>query len=189
MSKDTVHEVCNVFITARDRRSRAVIAERVGHNVWTNTGREYSCLLKTYTADGRAPFRNDRIAYMGVGTGTQTEAVSVSRLVRPVPYASALFLKKVSHQLTTFPNNQLRTQVRYICTFDEIELTPPEGADIYQISECGLFTDGDQDTFAVGERDTGLNAAGLQSPIAYHTFDPIPKLPTLELEIIWELRH
>lgn len=191
MSHDTIQETCNVYITARDRATGAVIAERVGHNVWTNVGREYSCLIKTYKSDALTAYREDRIAYMGVGTGTQPETVSVSALTTPVPYRGAQFLKKITHTLTTFPTiDASRTSVRYVCTFAEDELVPPDvGGDVYYITECGLFTDGKQGTFERGGREVGLAQASSQAPVAYHTFDPIPKLSTLELEIIWELRH
>lgn len=190
MSNDDVTEVCNVYITARARDTGDVVATRVGHNVWTNAGREYSCLVKTLGPDGRFALRNDRIAYIGVGIGNQTETVEVSALVHPVAYSQGNFLKGINHALTTFPSSQMKTRVRYVCTFAENELTPPTGQlEYYSISECGLFTNGNQQTFAAGERKTSIADALAQSPVAYHTFDPIPKLNNLELEIIWELRH
>lgn len=190
MSSDDVTEVCNVYITARTRDTGDVVATRVGHNVWTNAGREYSCLIKTLGPNGTSALRDDRIAYIGVGIGNQAETVEVRGLVRPVAYSQGNFLKKINHALTSFPTSEQRTRVRYVCTFGETDLIPPSGQpEYYSISECGLFTNGSQQTFAAGGRDIGIAHAGAQSPVAYHAFDPIPKLNNLELEIIWELRH
>ena len=57
------------------------------------------------------------------------------------------------------------------------------------ISECGLFTDGDAIDFTPGRRDTRILEAHAQAPVAYHTFEPIPKTSNIEIEIMWELRH
>jgi len=187
MSRDDVNEICNVRVIARRADTREVIAERVGHNVWTNTGREYSCMLKTYGARG-VVLRNDRLAYVGLGDGNQPEAVSVTRLASPVAFSAGQFLKPLSHELTTFPSVVgARTAVRYVAryTFTDVSL----GDSTAMISECGLFTDGEQRTFVAQQRDTRISVAEQQSPVAYHTFDPIPKSPNTELEIIWELRH
>jgi hypothetical protein len=190
MSNDDVTEVCNVYITARARDTGDVVAMRAGHNVWTNAGREYSCLVKTLGPDGANALRDDRIAYIGVGVGNQPETVEVRGLVSPVAYLQGKFLKQINHALTTFPTTEMHTRVRYVCTFTESELTPSSGQpEYYSISECGLFTNGDQSTFRPGGRNISIAAAHAQSPVAYHAFDPIPKLNNLELEIIWELRH
>lgn len=188
MSNDDVVEVCNVRVVARCRETGAALHERVGHNVWTNTGREYSCMLKTY-AGGRVAIRSDRIAYVGLGTGAQPEAVGVTRLVRPVQWKAGVFLKELDHAATTFPviGAGARTAVRYVVRF-ETQHIALASAPVF-ISECGLFTDGDAVTFAAGQRDQSIQRAEAQSPIAYHSFDPIPKTDNIELEITWELRH
>jgi hypothetical protein len=186
MSRDDINEVCNVRIVARCTQTQDIVAERVGHNVWTNTGREYSCMLKTYAPNLRL-LRNDRISYVGVGTGAQPEAVGVSRLVEPIAYRPGRFLKAIDHNLTTFPTSDgPRTAVRFVVKYGLDDLSYADSA---FISECGLFTDGNQDTFVSGGRDTTSAAATTQSPVAYHSFDPIPKSANVELEIIWELRH
>jgi hypothetical protein len=186
--RDELTEVCNVLVRARDTRTGQVIAERIGHNVWTNTGREYSCLLKTYDANDR-PYRDDRIKYVGLGIGTQPETVNVNRLVTPVQYEIGTFLKPIALGRTSFQvSGGVRTAVRYSCTFLETDITFG-GAGSILISECGLFTDGDIATNVAGTRDRGLNSATSQAPVAYHTFDPIPKTSTIQLELIWELRH
>lgn len=185
---DKLNETCNVVIRATDLLTGDVIAERVGHNVWTNTGREYSCLLKTYDVQGR-PFRSDRIQFIGLGSGTQPETVNVATLVIPVPTSANVFLHPLDHSRTDFQTfGGVRTAVRYSATFLESHVSLDAGAPT-MISECGLFTDGNAETFAAGERDTSFVAASAQSPIAYHSFDPIPKTSNVQLDIIWELRH
>lgn len=187
-NKDDLNEVCNVRVIATDLTTGEVISDQMGHNVWTNTGREYSCLLKSYKDNG-APYRNDRIRYVGLGTGTQPESVSVTRLVSPVAFNGGLFLHEINLGLTSFQTtNGAKTAVRYTCRFNEEHLVASQGSTTF-ITECGLFTDGHQDTFQQGQRDRTLSRAGSQSPIAYHTFDPIPKTSSIQLDLIWELRH
>ena len=185
---DKLNEMCNVVIRATDLSTGDVVAERVGHNVWTNSGREYSCLLKTYDIAGM-PFRNDRINYVGLGSGTQPETVNVATLVTPVQASLNVFLHRLDHARTDFQTFAgVRTAVRYSATFLEEHVSLAAGAPV-MISECGLFTDGNAETFVKGERDITFVTAGAQSPIAYHSFDPIPKTPNIQLDIIWELRH
>ena len=187
--QDKLNEVCNVLVRARNIHTGEVVAERVGHNVWTNTGREYSCLLKTYNTNG-APFRNDRINFVGLGSGSQPETVNVSTLVSPIAVNIGVFLKEIDHSRTTFQTfGGVRTAVRYSTTFLETDISLPGGQTPIMISECGLFTDGNASDFTAGRRDVALTAASSQSPVAYHSFDPIPKTPNIQLDIIWELRH
>jgi hypothetical protein len=186
---DRISESCNVLVRAVSKSTREVLHERVGHNVWTNTGREYSCLLKTMTPQG-APYRSDLIAYMGVGSGSQPETVNVTNLVTPIAFQQGSFLKPIAHARTSFQSvsSGVRTAVRYTCVYTEEEFIFSGNSSVL-ISECGLFTNGNQDTFVRGGRNTNIDVARAQSPVAYHSFDPIPKTSGIELEIIWELRH
>ena len=183
MSKDVISEVCNVLITVRE--DGKVISQQEGHNVWTNTGREYSCLVKSLNNLGQR-FRNDSIAYIGVGNGTQVESATVSSLVSPLAFSGSNFLKKLENTLTVFPDNGSRLSIRYSAIFGPGDF-PDEG--VIYISECGLFTNGHAITFEAPNRATGINVAQEQAPVAYHTFEPIPKTDNIEIEIMWELRH
>jgi len=183
---DQLPENCNVKIRALCKKTGKVLHERVGHNVWTNTGREYSALIKTSKADG-SPYRTDRILYVGLGSGTQPETVNVSSVVEPQPFTNNVWLKQINHNKTSFPNIGSRLTVRYIVDFDEGDYV--NGANPVYISECGLFTDGHATTFTAGQRATLLNDAQFQAPVAYHTFSPIPKTQDIALELIWELQH
>jgi hypothetical protein len=186
---DHIGESCNVVVRAVKKDTREIVHERVGHNVWTNTGREYSCLLKTADANG-SPYRQDLISYMGVGSGSQPETVNVIRVESPLAYERGTWLKPIVHTRTVFQtvSDGVRTAVRYTCTFTETEFILSPNSSVL-ISECGLFTNGNQDTFVSNERDRGIDRGIAQSPVAYHSFDPIPKTGNIELEIIWELRH
>lgn len=185
--KDKLTTECNVEVRATNIETGEIIS-RVGHNVWTNAGREYDCLLKTYNIEGQA-YRNDRIGYIGLGTGTQPETVNVTRLAQPAQWQAGVFLKQIAHTATSFQTiDGVRTAVRYRCRLVEQDVNVGE-SDIVLISECGLFTDGNALTFEAGGRDVSSRVASQQVPVAYHTFDPIPKTPSIQLEIIWELRH
>ena len=186
---DNIGESCNVLVRAIKKDTREIVYERVGHNVWTNTGREYSCLLKTADADGR-PYRTDLIAFMGVGSGSQPETVNVTGVESPVAFERGTWLKPIANARTSFQTvtDGVRTAVRYSCTFTETDFIFSGNTSVL-ISECGLFTNGNQETFIAGERSTSVDQATAQSPVAYHSFDPIPKTSGIELEIVWELRH
>lgn len=185
--KDLLTVECNVCVRAIHAETGETLHERLGHNVWTTTGREYSALLKTYKP-GPIPFREDRIRYVGLGGGTQPETVDVSSLVEPIETGAGLWLKEIDHARTSFPDAGSRLAVRYVVRYGRADLLRGDGEATY-IAECGLFTDGNAQTFVQGERDRTLANADLQAPVAYHTFAPIPKTNDVELELIWELRH
>ena len=107
---DGIAVTCNVRITARERGKLVTVRE--GHNVWTNAGREYDCLIKTYNPATAAGYRNDRIDYIGLGTGAQLESVSVTSLVTPVTYDGNNFLAQFNRDRTIFPLEPTRTAVR-----------------------------------------------------------------------------
>jgi len=185
MANETIYETCNVWVIAR--KDGKIISAQEGHNVWTNTGREYSCLVKSMNYLGQR-FRNDSIQYIGLGNGTQIESASVSRLVNPIAYDGNVWLKKIENTLTTFPDNGSRLSIRYSAIFGPNTFNSDGG--VAYISECGLFTNGDPIDFSTEPgRDRSLSNAYLQSPVAYHTFEPIPKTSNIEIEIMWELRH
>ena len=184
MANDHLYEVCNVKIIAR--KGSEIISTQEGHNVWTNTGREYSCLVKSLD-NTMNRFRSDTIGYIGVGKGTQVESPSVTRLVDPLEYDAGRFLKPLDHSLTTFPDNGSRLSIRYSAIFGPNTFRTQNG--VIYISECGLFTNGHAISFEPGRRDLGIVNADQQSPVAYHTFEPIPKTSNIEIEIMWELMH
>ena len=171
----------------RERGKIVPGSRRSGHNVWTNTGREYLSMLMSYAPNG-TPFRNDRIAYMGVGTGFQTEDSSVAGLISPAAYYGTSFLAPIDNSVTGFPLRPTRTTVRYVRIFTESDITPGNSAPVL-VSEFGLFTNGHNNSFTVDARDTTLGNAALQAPVAYKAMtEPIEKTSGIELELDWEIR-
>lgn len=185
--RDGINIHCNVSITLRERGK--LITRREGHNVWTTTGREYDCLLKAYNPLNGLPYRSDRIDYIGLGNGAQMETVAVTKLVSPVTVDGNRFLVQLDRNRIIFPL-PVKTAVRFTRVYLEEELSL--NGDTVDITEAGLFTDGDPaQGFLQGSRADVVDIihADFQSPVAYHSFDPIPKTANTELEVAWELRH
>lgn len=175
-------------LVARERGKIVPGSRREGKNIWTLTGREYDAQVKSYAAYALdVPARNDRIRYIGFGTGTQPEVAGVTRLVTPIAYdvANGNFLAQLN--LPDYPNDPSRTTVRYARTFGELELSV-NGSVI--LTEAGLFTDGDPaQSYAPGTRDRTLLNAGFQSPAAYKSIDPFKKTQNFSVDATWEIRH
>jgi hypothetical protein len=185
-SKSVVEVQGWVKLLMRERGKIVPGSHREGHNIWTNTGREYLALLMSIQTGPTTGFRSDRISYLGVGTGAQIEEAGVLSLVTPAAYVTGQFLAPLDVP-PTFPLTPTRTTVRYHRIFDENEITIAPGSTV-NISEMGLFTNGRQSDYAVGLRDTTLASASSQSPAAYKSFEPIGKKDSLQLEVSWEIR-
>ena len=182
-----------VNVVMRERGKIVPGSRREGHNVWTNTGKEFIPMLMSLTGWINTSFRSDRVAYIGVGDGMRIEEPSVSSLASPLPYnlAGDLFLARLDLNTDdSFPLAPLRTVIRYHRTFLENEITPD--SDIVQVSEFGLFTNGNALTYVVGEggtgRDISLANASLQAPVAYKAIEAVGKTNNLRLEVSWEIR-
>lgn len=174
-----------VDIITRERGK--IVQRRTGHNIWTNTGREFLAMLMSIETAPSTGFRSDRVAYIGVGTGSQIEDAGVLSLVTPVSYVAGQFLAALD-VAPTFPLNPTRTTVRYHRLFAQNEITTSPGSRV-DISELGLFTNGNPSSgYAPGSRLTGIATAGAQNPVAYKTFEPVGKTDALELEVSWEIR-
>lgn len=166
-----------------------VVNKVEGHNIWTNTGREYLTQLMSIETAGSpgVGYRNDAIAYIGVGTGTQIEDVGVTALVTPVEYNTGLFLAALDVP-PTFPLTPSLTTVRFHRTFleNEITIVPASTADI---TELGLFTNGGPSSdYSAGSRDLTFASAATQAPAAYKSFSPLQKTDQLQLDVSWEIR-
>lgn len=186
ISSDPVYTIGSFRLVLRERGKIVPGSLREGNNVWTLTGREYDAQLKSYESYGPdVPFRNDRIRYIGFGSGTQPEVSTVTRLVTPIAWnAGNQFLAEVG--IPTFPLNPTRTTVRYTKIYG---LTDLSVTGTVTLQEAGLFTDGGAPTFAPGTRDLTLANATGQAPMAYKTFEPLKKTQNFELEARWDLRH
>ncbi len=176
----------NFRIVCRERGKIVPGTFREGHNIWTLTGREYSALLKSYQSYGPdTPFRNDRIRYIGFGSGTQPEVSTVTSLVNPIAWnAGNQFLAEFG--IPTFPLAPDRTTVQYTRVYGLLELSV---TGTVTLQEAGLFTDGGSPTYAPGTRDVTLVNALAQAPMAYKSFESLKKTQNFELEVDWQLRH
>lgn len=173
-----------------------------GFNIWTLTGREYLSELiamqgfSAVEAD-RTLVRNDRIAYIGMGTGSQPEVATVNKLVYPVGYDTGTqngsFLAVLDNaEFPASSTSTTRSSVRFSKTFTATDysvptLTNPTGSIV--LTEGGLFTDGDpSNNFQVGTISTALADSAGFAPVAYKTFDPITKTSDFTMKVIWEVR-
>jgi len=174
----------------RERGKIVPGSRREGKNIWTNYGRELITQLIAYKDTGLVKHRDDRLFYIGVGTGSQVEDVGVTSLITPVDYnASSEFLAPLDLSLgvsPSFPLTPSKTTVRFHKIFAENEITVSSSP--INITEMGLFTNGEQTAFTVGGRDITTANGGLQTPCAYRAFEPIGKSDSLELEVSWDIR-
>jgi len=183
-------------MVGRERGKLLAGTRREGKNIWTLTGREYLAQLMSYDSYGSSahdsgdanpdvPARDDRIRYIGFGTGTQPEVSGVTALVTPIAYdGGGNFLAQVG--IPSYPLLPSRTTVRYTRSFTELELS--FGGTV-NLTEAGLFTDGDPlSSYAPRTRDVTLANAAAQSPAAYKSFEPLKKTQNFVLEVNWEIR-
>lgn len=159
-----------------------------GSNIWTLTGREYlSELIALKAFSGDKFFRNDRIAFVGVGIGSQPEVANIPSLVQMVPYAPGEYLARLKVP-ATFPvlsSTSSRTAVRFVREYGQTEISLPDNM---ILTEAGLFTDGDPaDDWSTTSRPTG-SATADEAPMAYKTFEPVTKTTDFTLRVIWEVR-
>lgn len=182
-----------VRLFLRERGKIVPGSHREGHNIWTNTGREYSALHQTIKTGARpagypdpSPYRVDLIGYIGVGIGSQIEDQGVLSLNSPVAFTSGIFLAPI--QSSSFPLTPVSTTVQYHRLFTETEISMAPG-DPVSVSEMGLYTTGNpaSDRGSVA-RSLTIGDASLQAPNAYKTFEPVVKRSDLELEIFWQIR-
>jgi hypothetical protein len=153
---DSVVEVQGwVKLLMRERGKIVPGSHREGHNIWTNTGREYLALLMSIASAPSTGFRSDKIAYIGVGTGAQVEEAGVLRLITPVAYVTGQFLAPLDVP-PTFPLTPTRTTVRYHRIFAEDQITLTPGSTVTSVrSECSP-TDGSRTMPSVSETQRSL---------------------------------
>lgn len=159
-----------------------------GFNIWTLTGRELLAeIIAIKYANPREVYRDDRIAYIGLGAGSQSEVAEVTSLVDAVPYSPGEFLAPVAAP-ATFPSSSTstnRTSVRFVREYGLSEISL--GYNV-TITEAGLFTDGNPDDDWALNAPTGIDAAADRAPMAYKTFEPITKTTSYTLRLSWEVR-
>lgn len=175
----------NLRVEVRDRGKLQTVRE--GSNIWTLTGREYlSEIQALQDSSPRTVFRDDRIAYLAVGTGAQPEVANVPSLVEPVVYKTGEYLAAVALP-ATFPlsSGGTRTSVRYIREFGKSEISL--GFSVV-LTEAGLFTDGDPDNNFDVPAPTDFSTVSGRAPMAYKTYEPVTKTTDFTLRYIWDVR-
>lgn len=176
--------------TLECREGGKLRARREGYNIWTLTGREYLAELIALSAvnPSRTTFREDRVAYIGMGTGAQPQVSNVLSLVEPVPYKSGEFLAPLATP-ATFPVTGVsaaRTAVQFVREFSRGEISL--GFNVV-LTEAGLYTDGDPDNDNdIGSVPTDFATASSRAPLAYKTVEPVTKTVDSTLRAIWEVR-
>ena len=188
----------NVEIFLRERGKLVPGSRRVGHNVFTTTGRNLlSKLIAWQTIDTTdTPYTHRRARWIGVGNGTQLEVTTVAQLNSPlVATAGGDYI--VPLQTVEFPTS---SSVRLIKEFSTSEITV--GGVPVTVTEAALFADVNPAIYAGGSPyqgtddsafgsgvDTVLNPQlSTNAPIAYKAFEGITKTVDFTLEIRWDLR-
>ncbi|NBS67286.1 hypothetical protein EBT31_00030 [bacterium] len=166
------------------RERGKLVGVRDGKNVCTLTGREYiTRRIGLASTSPRTYFRNDCISYLGVGVGSQPEVSNISALVDPVAYASGLFLAQLD--VPTFPAGSGNTGIQFARTFGYGEISLGMSVNV---TEAGLFTDGDpEEDWSIESVDRSMAAAG-RAPAFYKAFDPLVKNTDRTMQITWEVR-
>jgi hypothetical protein len=176
-----------VRIETREGGKRRQVSE--GKNIWTLTGREYLAEMIALSARSpRTTFRDDRVAYIGVGTGSQAEVANIESLVDPVPFVTSEFLAPTQTP-ALFPASGTGTPITSVQFIREYATTEISiGGAAVVLTEAGLFTDGDPDNnWAIGAPVT-FTPASTRAPVAYKTFEPITKTTSFTMRVIWEIR-
>lgn len=171
------------------RERGKLVTCREGSNIWTLTGREYLAELMALEATSpRTVFREDRIAYIGMGSGSQAEISNITSLVAPVPYKTGAFLASLATP-ATFPTSgttTTNTTVRFIREFSTGEISL--GYSVV-LTEAGLFTDGDpENDWDIDSTPTDFSTAAGRAPMAYKKYEPITKTTQFTLRVVWDVR-
>lgn len=175
-----------------------VVEETVyGNNIWTTTGRQFlSDLVRYSDYSNDTKVRQDRIAYLGVGLGTQVASINILSLVEPTPFEGTTFLAKMdsSSSASGVDNSgNPYTAVTFVRNFTAAQLLDFDNSNgPLVLREVGLYTDGDQNNdFAVGNIESVNSMSGQTpgfAPVAYKTFEPITKTGDYSLRITWQVR-
>lgn len=158
-------------------------SRRVGHNVITETGREWLSQLVAWQtiappADD-SPWTQDRIRWIGVGDDWYPELKHVSQLKAPVLVTGSDYLAALSAPAWVLGGvSGSSSAIKYTHAFGSGEL--PDGVDV---QEAGLFVDRN-------DGGTGLDpTVATNPPVAYKVISPpLTKALAQTLTIRWELR-
>jgi hypothetical protein len=202
---DEIEVKQNVHIIARERGKK--VAERHGHNIFLNLGREWLAeLIALASLNPDVAERSDRIKYIALGIGgTRQLALAQSANIPPI--------------VTAYPGSNAQTDTDPSVTILERPvrvtggITPYPGVpgDIWvgEVQAPPVHTVATETTFRrlFGPTDISygtlisvpLSEVGLLTSaavpgnyqnqlVAYDTFDTISKTGAVELEIVWTLK-
>jgi hypothetical protein len=197
----------NVHIIARERGKK--VAERHGHNIFLNLGREWLAELISLTSlNPDVTARDDRIKYIGLGIGgTRQLALSYAN---SSPYGGAGGAYEGTNAQTDI-NAAVTILERPVRLSGGEDPYPGDPGDIWigavqAPPEHGLATEttfrrlfGPTDISYGSFASVPLSEVGLMTStavsnfhqnqlVAYDTFDTISKTGAVELEIIWTLK-
>ena len=180
---DPIVVECNFRMVGRSGGKIVPGTLREGHNVWTVTGRGYLAqLMSNRLYAPPTALRDDKVLWMGLGSGAQPEVASVEALAAPVPYITGTYLKQI--QSAVFPTDP-PTSVAYNIEFLETEISLGPGSAVI-LREAGLFS---------GQKWIGVLPmididpdAGNEPPLAYKNFEPLTKTTQFRLQVRWEIR-
>lgn len=187
---DIIEIHCNFRLELRERGKFKT--SRDGHNVFTDTGRDWISKLAAWSQIGSPdiPFTNRRVRWIGLGTGTQAETALVTTLNNPAQVSTGIYLGAI--QAT---NILTATSVEFIREFSTSEISIPVlGLNVVPITEAGIFvdvqpastSDGVDDSSAGGVTDTTLDPSlQTNSPVAYKTFEAVNKTVDFSLVVRW----
>lgn len=178
------------FFTLESFRDDGKLVQRSqGENILTLTGREFYselAVLQAFSGPNMF-FRNDRLAYFGLGIGAQPEIPNITSLVSAVPYTVGEFLAPVQAPATFPAGISSRTSVRLVREYGRSEISL--GATTVVLTEAGIFSNGDPaDNWNTAARPTSMANAANDAPFFYKTFEPLAKTPDTTIRLTWELR-
>jgi len=153
------------------------VFRRRGHNVLTAVGRDALSRLFVWGTFGSpdVPLTERRARWIGVGGGSQPETLGVVQLVVPLQITAGVYLKVLSHTLNAFP---IITFVTVRTIFTPTEITYSAAAVV--VSEAGLY-------FDVSPPGYLSPSSPNNAPAFYRSFEPLVKLNSFSMEILWEL--
>jgi len=171
-----------------ETRERGKLRQRFeGENILTLTGREFYTELAVLKAFTPEFFRNDRLAYFGLGVGSQPEVPNITSLVTPTSYVGSEFLAAVQAPATFPAGITTRTSARLVREYGRAEISLL-GATVV-LTEAGIFSNGNPAAnWDTSSRPTSLATAGADAPFFYKAYEPITKTPETTLRLVWELR-
>lgn len=209
----------NVFLKMIDPETDKVVEERESHNIFVNYGRDWIAHLTALATTGPDTFeREDRIRYMAVGIGGQSQLIDYTTLHGTYPgYAQdwgGVGGATPPLQTDTDPTvvglewpvlvNNLGEYyddisapatypdtgvVRFTSVFGVGEVSFGAYTSV-PLSEIGLFTQG-IDTLPAGTQTPPILYGALpvtKYMVAYNTFDTLSKTSAFVLQVDWELR-